>query len=226
MYSIVPDLSLFYHFGLDSLIINRSIMPEYLDIDLLEDFRNGKKAAFDELFDRYYNTMYVFSHGLINNREEAKDISIRSLTTLFRMHANFDSVTNIRAFLYVSTRNASLNYLKYLKRARTKYSGLKQALNDQSEVTNDAIDGAFIRRIYHSAIDELPQRTRQVIEKLYAEKMSYQEVADELTLSVNTVRNLRVFAIKRIRQLLRDKGLTPELLEFLLMGLLCFVAAR
>jgi RNA polymerase sigma-70 factor (ECF subfamily) len=198
-------------------------MSVYQDIDLLEDFRHGRKAAFDELFQRYYNLMYVFAYRLINDSEEAKDIAIRSLTALFRLHGNFDSIMNIRAFLYMSTRNACFNYLKYLKRAKTKHIGLKQALEGQNTVRNDAIDGAFIRKIYHSAIEELPQRTRQVLEKLYSEKLTYQQVADQLLISPNTVKNLRIFAIKRMRQLLQDKGITPELLELLMTALVCFI---
>ncbi|MFL5747307.1 MAG: sigma-70 family RNA polymerase sigma factor [Niastella sp.] len=111
-------------------------MQEIQD-DILMAFNEGDEKAFSAVFKFYYREIFHFCDKLTGNTEEAKDITSRTFTSLFRLHKGFNTSVNIKAFLYITARNNSFNYLKSEKRSRNHQ---KQIADEQSRQPSLELD--------------------------------------------------------------------------------------
>lgn len=131
-------------------------MPGYSDSELVEGFLNGEKKAFEELYDRYYNTIVRFCFSMTKNMEDAKDVALSALTILFKKHKDFNSLTHIRAFLYLTAKHRCLDQLKSTNRLAERYKKyFETKLQDPQEAFIDQVDGELFRILYKS-IQQLP----------------------------------------------------------------------
>lgn len=183
-------------------------MHDYDDIELLSDFHQGLKKAYDELYEKYFTSMYLVSYSFVKDEGKAQDIVIKVLSKFFSMdRMNFDSLPRITSFLNVSVRNASMNEVKSKERINKHIRSIND--NDSEiECVNDEIDFLFIKKIYNSCLNVLPPQTLKVIKLLYEENLSYKEIADQLKVSIFTIKNLRSFALKKMRSFLDSQDLS------------------
>src|SRR5882672_1546092 len=96
-------------------------MIVYSEAELLRDFHNGEKRAFEIIYDRYFSVIARFAYSFTKDMMQAEDITIEALRTVFNEHKDFASISNVGAFLYVVVRNASMNHLKSINRRTGRY---------------------------------------------------------------------------------------------------------
>ena len=81
-------------------------MKEQLDNESLQAFTRGEQKGFSAVYSLYYQQIRYFTYKLTNNNmQEAEDITITTFVKLFRLHKNFSTQANIKAFLYITARN-------------------------------------------------------------------------------------------------------------------------
>jgi len=166
----------------------------------------------DSLFREFYNRLVYFAFQLIHDQAQAQDIV---QDVFIKYWQERDSVlpdrVAIKNYLYTSVRNASLNSIRH-NRVVDKY--IQQQGSDEPEelpVIESIISSEVIAEI-HSAIESLPEHYRIISEMSYLEGKKNQEIADELGMSVNTVKKQKYRALELLR--LR---LAPELLGILIL---------
>jgi DNA-directed RNA polymerase specialized sigma24 family protein len=86
-------------------------------------FQQGNETAFKQVRKMFYATILTFARQLTNEIEEGRIIADNSFTKLEKMHAQFDTMNNIRAFLYITTKNNSLGYLKAKSKKKKTNTG-------------------------------------------------------------------------------------------------------
>ena len=91
-----------------------------IPLEVIAGFNKGDEKAFYQIYNHYYSTMQVFAFRLVDDIEDAKDITISSFTKLFEKHGDFVELSHIRAFLYTITRNACLDFIKLQKKTRSR----------------------------------------------------------------------------------------------------------
>lgn len=181
-------------------------MAAYPEKELIEDFIKGAPKAFKEIYDVYFNRMFVFAVKLIEAKDESEDIVLNSFTKLFQMHQRFESLPNIVAFLYVTVRNTCLNHLRHTQLVESKKKEwAKTHLETDTWLEINQVEGEMLKAIY-KAVEELPKGSRSVI-KLYLEGLSTLEIADRLHISVPTVRSQKRHAIQLLKAALRSRRL-------------------
>jgi len=158
---------------------------------------------YNKLFIALYPTLCYFANKYIKNIEVAKDIAQEVFIKIWEDKIQFDSPEKIKSFLYVSVKNKSLDYLK---------SGQNRFI-DRGEMPNPelASDNHFLRevmitettRMIESAINSLPERCAQII-KLSIKEYSNEQIAEKLSLSINTIKTQKRIAYKKLRSILSD----------------------
>ena len=136
---------------------------------------------------------------------EAEDIATNSLVKLFNRHSAFSSLDGITAFLYLSTRNESLDYIKKLKRQSENVKNYI-ALHDAQKPIQDQPEIELVDHLLQ-ALGDLPTQSKKVIRLLYSENLSYAQTADRLEIAKKTVGGNRDYALKLLRTHFRQKGL-------------------
>ncbi|HEY8895158.1 MAG TPA: sigma-70 family RNA polymerase sigma factor, partial [Niastella sp.] len=124
---------------------------------------------------------------------------------------------HIKAFLFVTTRNASLNYLRHIQRKTASQSELSylQKDKDDHDVITDMIEGELLRKIY-PLIETLPTKCKTIFKLIYFEDASTDEVAEKLHITPRNVLNQK----RRAIQLLKKKLLVAVFVSLCLNGYL------
>lgn len=128
--------------------------------------------------------------------EASKDIASDAFEFIWMNYERIDKAT-AKSYLYVHVRNRCIDYLRH-QNVREQYAELYQKLTEtQVEVEYKEYDERMLR--IQKSISTLTPHTRHILEECYVKRKKYQEVADELDISVSAVRKHIVKALSVIR---------------------------
>jgi len=192
-------------------------MQENQEIIWLEAFSGGDRKAFNAIFNHFYPAIRYFAEKLTGSREEAEDITIDTFAKLFFLHRNFATLANIRAFLYITARNRSLDYIRNEKRRNShssKFSLTHLHLEDDNSLQNEMIEASLLKNVYNE-IEKLPPQCREVFKMIFFKEMKTAEIARQLKISADTVRSLKRHALNQLRIRLGHNDLVLMILYLL-----------
>ena len=178
-----------------------------LNNDIMDAFRNGEPPALHSLLKLFYGPLCLFAERMVMDRPAAEDIVGETFIKLWNKRANFETIQNVKAFLYISTRNACLNWLKQAQRDSLSKKQLAYLTSEREEfILNEIIRAEVLQEIMQE-IERLPEQCGKVLKLSYLEGLKNQEVADLLQISVHTVKNQKARAIQLLKIRLRDRDL-------------------
>lgn len=151
----------------------------------------GEEAAFDQVFRMYYAPLCDFSERYLKNKADAEEAIEKMFVNLWDKKTVFEDEDHVRAFLYRSAYNSSLNVLRSSQRQsrREQEFGLKTGLTEESYL-NNLLRSELIGIIYRE-IEKLPEHYARVIKMSYQEGLKNEEIAQVLGLSLQTVKNYK-----------------------------------
>jgi RNA polymerase sigma-70 factor (family 1) len=168
-------------------------------LDCLRKLQQGNAGAFSAVFNHFYSPLILFACKMVQDKPLAEDIVTDIFLKLWQKHTDFATIQSIKAFLYISTRNACLNHLQQAQyQARVKKE-LRYVLDDNQDfVLNELIRVEVLKEVAQ-LVEELPPQCRKIIRLSYAGGLSNRQIAGKLNLSVHTVRNQKVRGIQLLR---------------------------
>ncbi len=169
------------------------------ELNIIAAFKQRDAKAFAYIFKIHRKALVYFAEKILGIREEAEDIVAESFMKLWAKHADFNSLPEIKSFLYVVTRNSCLNFLKYSKRVSASQKEYSHWANDREEEILHIMFRAELLLELNSEIEILPEKMREVFELSFFQEFSSSDIADKLGLSVQTVRNQKAKAVRLIR---------------------------
>ncbi len=175
-------------------------------------FQNGDRNAFKHFFDLFYKHLCLFATG-ITNQEIAEDIVQDSFVKLWERRDKFATQESIKAFLYLSTKNACINVYKHQQVIHKHHESSQEGI-EYVNVSHRIIEAEVLYEI-QEALNLLPEGYRRVIYLGYYKGMSNQEIADYLKVSINTVKTQKVRGLRILRNILKN----PFCWLFLLEGI-------
>jgi RNA polymerase sigma-70 factor (family 1) len=171
--------------------------------DLLKQFREGDVIAFESIFDNNYTYILYSVKKLISACDEAEDIATETFVKLWNRKSSFLSLQHIQAFLYVTARNSSLDYLKKKTKGDQKFKEWQSLQEDNesflAKKDNLQLEAEIIEKISQE-IKKLPKKQRMIFEMFYQEGLSIKEIAIRLKCEVKTVLNQKNTALKRLNK--------------------------
>ena len=186
------------------------------ETEIIYGLKNNDHRVFEYVFDTFFPQVHFFATRLIDESEEARDIVIRVFQTFWNLKQNFESINNVKAFLYITTRNNCLNYLDYRHRqeqGRKEYESRLLRVKDEKTTERKVIEAELLSIIYRK-VEELPERCREIFKLTYFEGLKAGEIAQRLNISTSTVTTQRSIAIKHLREVLTDENFIMLCLVF------------
>ena len=158
------------------------------------------------VFRTHYRPLCQFAFSFLKDKDSAEEAVQTCFAHLWEKRAELTVEVSLRAYLFRSVRNHCLNRLKHekVKREHRKHSERYQ-LHSADDVT-DTVHATELHRRIREAVERLPEQCRAVFMKSRWEEKKYQEIADEMGISVKTVENHMGKALRTLRD---------ELAEFL-----------
>lgn len=145
-----------------------------------------KLATIEDLFRLNYRPLCMFALHYLQDADLVEDLVQECFTVLWEKLEQGADVANRRAYLYMSVRNRCLDHLrrKGLPTESLKPYDTYGIIDD-----DDAEERSVMEAKLWTAIDSLPEKCRQVFLMSKRDGLKYEEIAEELGLSVYTVRN-------------------------------------
>ena len=184
-------------------------MVQAKDHNLFEEIRNGNEVAFNKAFDLYYSRLCFFADQILHDFDLSRSIVQQVFVDLWIKRDQL-LIISLQAYLYNSTRNASLDVLKHKKVESRYLSSLEQ---NESVVETDLMEAAELADRINRAIQNLPEKCREIFLLCRFEGLKYAEIADRLNISVKTVEMQVSIALKKLRRELSDYQMI-QLLSF------------
>ena len=162
------------------------------------------KNLYDELYNSLYASLCVFSNKYVNNLEKSKDIVQEVFIKIWNHKILLEEEDALKAYLYISIRNKSLDYLKSkefkLKRKAVK---IDIAVLESDDYFEKEVLIEEVSRLVDTALRTLPNKCREIVE-LSMKGRHNDEIAEELNISINTVKSQKKIAYKKLKPLLKD----------------------
>jgi RNA polymerase sigma-70 factor (ECF subfamily) len=181
---------------------------------LVDRFKGGDQAAFDEMVSRYWDRIYAMVHQLLRNQQDAEEVTQDAFIRAHRGLVNFRGESAFSTWLYqIATNLARNRYWYWWRRKRDKTISFDQPVSDDNstqlseifpsdaETPEDiALTQELVDRI-STGMEKLSAKHREILILRNVKNLSYEEIAVILRISVGTVKS----RIARARESLRAK---------------------
>lgn len=200
--------------------MSKGIGPQ--DSELIAQYRNGIEPAFDLLVDRYQRKIYTTIFLIVKDQEIAEDllqdVFVKVVNTINSDKYNEEG--KFQPWVMRIAHNLAIDYFRKAKRYPTIlmedgsniFNSLKfseETIEDR-KVRDEGID--LVKRL----IEELPETQKEVLIMRYYVEMSFQEIADQTGVSINTALGRMRYALIHLRKKMKqlnfayDKTIYPK----------------
>jgi RNA polymerase sigma-70 factor (ECF subfamily) len=164
-------------------------------------------AGFEELAMPLFDSLYNFARWLVRNRSDAEDLVQETYRKALLSFASFQPNTSFRAWIFRILKNTFLSSRSRLEQRMTvamdsEEVGPERAV--ESETPETILIERSNRQLVQRAIDELPAHYREALLLCEVEEMSYQEIAEILSIPIGTVMSRLARARRAIRESFRS----------------------
>ncbi len=170
---------------------------------ILNLFKEDEKKAFQLLYDTYYETLVLFANQITNDSEAAEDIVQECLVDFWFTKRYKTLLSGLDKYVFQAVKFSSLNYLRGDRRKKTLHEKASREVPVEEEIPDEE-EVAILEMVYR-AIELLPEERRNIFLMVFVENMPYQEVADKLQISKNTVKTQLSRSLKFLRDTLKDR---------------------
>ncbi len=169
------------------------------------------RDAFECLFRENYTRLFYHAYSFLNDEEEAKDV----VNDVFeRVWINFEKLefsSSIVPLLYTLVRNRCVSLIRH-KRVKERFS--REIAKESEVLEEENMEYEMLIEKLHHLIELLPTQTKIVFKKCFLDGKKYQETADDLGISINTVKT----HIHKALRVLRGEFSEDHILLFILFS--------
>ena len=155
-----------------------------VESNIIASLTAGNHAAMDYLFDNYYNSLCNHALRLVKDASIAEDVVQEVMMTIWKKRAQINIDSSLKAYLYRSVTNRSLNHLRD---KRNQVVEIEDKYLDVSADVEEKIYYNETEQIIMNEVNKLSPRCRQIFIMNRLDQMKYKEIAAELEISVKTV---------------------------------------
>lgn len=174
------------------------------DQSLLKSLKEGNQLAFSIIYKRYAAQAFSLSFKYLFNKELAEDTVQNLFLKLWVKREDIDETRPINRYIFTILKNDLLNILRDSKKNFFLLEDcISMLIELEEDSKNDNFDSEQIE-IIKKAIEGLSPQKRKIFKMKIWGKYSNQQIAEELNLSINTIKFQYSQSIKQIRLTIRD----------------------
>jgi RNA polymerase sigma-70 factor (family 1) len=159
----------------------------------------GNQDAYRQLFVHYHARLVRFVMTFTRNRELSEEIVSDVFINLWIKRAELGAIQNLNLYIYVAAKNIAYNYLAKLNRQPSgNLDNLEVEMADPFANPAEALITSELNNKIRQAVDSLPPKCKLIFRLIKEDGLTYKETAQLLEISVSTVDNQLVIALKKI----------------------------
>jgi RNA polymerase sigma-70 factor (ECF subfamily) len=163
----------------------------------IERIKSGDIQAFKEVYHNMFKSLCLYGYKMLSDEDVVQDVVQEAFVVLWNRREEYNSMIGAKGYLYTVVRNRIINVLRERK--------IEAAAEPELEEVefNNQITKEETYKLLHQAISSLPEQTQNVI-KLSMNGHTNPEIAEELGVTVNTVKTLKKRAYSKLREQLKE----------------------
>ncbi|MFP4019319.1 MAG: RNA polymerase sigma factor [Bacteroidales bacterium] len=184
------------------------------DYKLVKLAIGGDEQAYAELMDRYKDAIYYMLLKMVNNKNDAEDLTIEAFGKAFK---NIEQYTPNYAFSTWLFKIATNNCIDFIRKKKANLVSIDHSNEDGNEITPPTLQSHSLDPeedmiknqkvdLMRSVIHKLKPRYRNLIELRYFKEYSYEEIAQQLNLPLGTVKAQLFRARELLFNILKNKN--------------------
>lgn len=164
----------------------------------------GDEQAFAQLFDYQKDSIYHYAHAVTKSDFLAEEITQNVFVKIWQQRQRLPQLESFPAWMKTVTRNEAYNFLRRLAMEKVILNRLAEGMDERDTSIGQSLEWKEYHVLVARAISQLPEQQRAVYQLSRGEDMSYQQIADELGISINTVKYHMKQALQNIRNFLDE----------------------
>jgi RNA polymerase sigma-70 factor (ECF subfamily) len=165
------------------------------DYQLVLKAREGSQKAYADLMQRYKDSIYFMSLKMVNNREDAMDITVETFAKAFEKLDKYQPEFAFSTWLFRVATNNCIDFLRKKKLSTVSIDNMMDEDDDRPmQIKADTLnpEESSIKKQQSKdlkvLIESLPPRYRNLLTLRYFDELSYEEIAQQLDLPLGTVK--------------------------------------
>ena len=158
------------------------------------------ETAFKQLFDLYYRKLFHVAFYFLKSKEQGEEVVADVFFNLWKKRKTLDTIDHIENYLYITTRNQALHYLKK-QQGQTDTNPAElycvEWIPDSETPEKNLLQEEY-EELIRQAVYSLPEKCREVFRLLLSDKLKHKDIAQLLNISEKTVEAHISQAYKRI----------------------------
>ncbi len=179
-------------------------LSQLSDPEIVQGIRQGRESAFEQMFRTYYERLVHYAGSMLKDEDEAEEMVQTVFLGIWEKRESLEITLSLKAYLYRAVHNHCLNRIKHygVRETHREYSLYYQPQGYDS--VTDAIHGSELEERIERAVSRLPEQCQVIFRMSRFDELRYQEIADQLGLSIKTIENQIGKALRILRQELAD----------------------
>jgi len=174
--------------------------------DLFLRLAGGDEQAYEQIYHHYNRRLSLFVLKIVRDPLLAQELLQDIFVQLWVSRALLAQVKYPSAYLFNMANNKTRDYLRKMASDARLLDHLAKSSSELSNETEELVDFKESAAILEEAVLELPDQRRIIYELSRKEGLSHDEIAEQLSISRQTVKNNLVQALKHIRMFMEQRG--------------------
>ena len=168
------------------------------NIQLFQRIKENDQSALECLFEMYYYRLCDFAFQYVGSVDLAEEVVSDVFLKIWKNRHKMEINTNFKAYIYTATRNQALNYLEKEKRDFESLDDIMHGKPSDDYHPDEELIFQELENHIEVLINKLPPRRKVIFKLSRVEGFTYLEIADILSISIHTVQNQMVKAVKKL----------------------------
>ena len=180
--------------------------PLHNEQELLQRIAAGDEAAFTTVVDGYWNKIFSVALTYIKIPALAEDAVQEIFLKLWKNREKLRNVISLDNYLFIVIRNEVFSAMRKKGPQYPVGSYLESTLEEKAPLAAQALEAKQLQELIKTAIDLLPDRRKEALKLSREQGLSYDEIAERMGLSKNTVKIHMVKALNFLRAYIQEHG--------------------
>ncbi len=176
------------------------------EFELVFRIKDGDKKAFEQVFHQYYGVLCSLAKRYMKDSDMSEEMVCQVFFHLWENRSHLEVDSSLKNYLIRSVHNRCLNALRHQKvvQKHAEDFTLDDSAGVELETPHDFAQQSEIESIIKRVVDSLPEQCRRIFIMSREENLSHKEIADQLQVSVNTVKTQLSRGTNRLKEALKD----------------------
>jgi RNA polymerase sigma-70 factor (ECF subfamily) len=166
------------------------------DTELVDLLKSGDQIAFDQIYARYFSSLYTYAYKILQDRDECQD-AIQDIFIWIWEHKEKIEIDSLKNYLIASVKYKLVRSIKTSKRHAEILSSKVPSTN--ITIQEPDVEIKELKKVIADALSLLPTRAKEVFSLSRSQYLSNKEIASKLGISEKTVENHITLSLRRLR---------------------------